>query len=72
MFDIKKKVIVPDVLRDIQHRQGRINLSEGVIANFVFNRTALNNVTNRSNSIINFERISDIIFFDNKANQFGF
>ena len=72
MFDIKKKIIVPDVLKDIQHRSGRINLSDGVLANFVFNRTTSNAIANRSNKKESNEKINDIIFFDDSFDNVPF
>ena len=62
MFDIKKKKILPNVLKDIQHREGRINIKDSVIANFVFSRTVSGIIPNRAPE--NNDKIDDILFFN--------
>lgn len=66
MFDSRKKRIVPDILADIQHRSGRINVSADVIASYVFDRTIDDIIPNRN---VEKTGANDIIFFDQDFNQ---
>tara|TARA_Y100001970_G_scaffold179795_1_gene218916 strand:- start:7023 stop:22568 length:15546 start_codon:yes stop_codon:yes gene_type:complete len=63
MFDSRKKRIIPDLLSDIQHRSGRINLSKDVIANFVFDRITDDVVANR---YLEEDGLNDLIFINEK------
>ena len=63
MFDSRKKRIVPDLLSDIQHRDGRINISRDVIANFVFDRIADDVIPNR---YLENDGLNDLVFFNEK------
>ena len=63
MFDSRKKLIVPDLLADVQHRNGRINVSSSVIANFVFDRMTDDVLSNR---YLEKNGLNDIIFFNEK------
>jgi len=63
MFDSRKKRIVPDLLADVQHREGRINVSRNVIANFVFDRFVDDAVQNR---YLEDDGLNNIVFINQK------
>ena len=62
MFDNRRKKIVPRLYKDIQHSSGRINLSNNLIANFLFERLEDDRIVNHatgSNSLDNLKFIDD-------------
>jgi hypothetical protein len=63
MFDSRKKLIVPDLLTDVQHKSGRINVNKSVIANFVFDRMTDDVLANR---YLEADGLNDIIFFNER------
>lgn len=62
MFDNRRKKIVPRLFKDIQHSSGRINLSNNLIASFLFERLEDDRIRNQvtgSNSLDNLKFIND-------------
>jgi len=63
MFDSRKKLIVPDLLTDVQHRNGRINLSKSVVASYRFDRITDDVIPNR---FLEKTGYNDLIFINEK------